>query len=478
MQCSFILSLKKNISVIEQLSDRIIVQSPPVKGNIPSYTLDIEQMSPGLLAAIRILAADGATEDYLSDVVLQTDGFSELPKLYYYLQQFMNLGMICHGVRCDGFPLATRIPIYPFQSVQFREVGLDQKYALSRFAYCHKEQNQLILESPLSSAQIILEGWKGAAIIAELCQPRTYQEIFHKIPGISEDAVQLLFSLLLSTQMLDEVDERDQLPEETNETLVSWEFHDLLFHSRTRNGRHSNPSGKTFRFLEKIQQPPMVKPRVSDDIIQLYKPDIVKLKENDVPFTLVLEERQSIRIYEDEPITDKQLGEFLYRSARNKRIVSKDYGECTHRPYANGGGRYELELYIIINSCENIASGIYHYSPQDHQLGKISDRDDSLEALLEEAYFATGKFCMPQVLIVFAARFQRIAWVYESMAYSLILKDVGSLQQTMYLVATAMNLAPCAIGSGNSDLFASAVGTDYYAETSVGEFILGSRLRD
>jgi hypothetical protein len=45
----------------------------------------------------------------------------------------------------------------------------------------------------------------------------------------------------------------------------------------------------------------------------------------------------------------------------------------------------------------------------------------------------------------------------------------------MYLVATAMNLAPCAIGAGNSDLFAAAVGTDYYAETSVGELSLGSK---
>jgi hypothetical protein len=39
-----------------------------------------------------------------------------------------------------------------------------------------------------------------------------------------------------------------------------------------------------------------------------------------------------------------------------------------------------------------------------------------------------------------------------------------------------MNLAPCALGNGNSDLFAAAAGTDYYAETSVGEFILGSKL--
>jgi SagB-type dehydrogenase family enzyme len=80
-----------------------------------------------------------------------------------------------------------------------------------------------------------------------------------------------------------------------------------------------------------------------------------------------------------------------------------------------------------------------------------------------------------QVLIVIAARFQRIAWKYASIAYSIILKDVGVLYQTMYLNATAMGLAPCGVGCGDADLFARAAGTDYYAETSVGEFLLGSR---
>ena len=82
---------------------------------------------------------------------------------------------------------------------------------------------------------------------------------------------------------------------------------------------------------------------------------------------------------------------------------------------------------------------------------------------------------VPQVLIVFAARFPCVSWSYQSVAYALIAKEVGALQQTMYLVATAMDLAPCAIGAGNSDLFARIAGTDYYAETSVGEFILGSK---
>jgi hypothetical protein len=45
----------------------------------------------------------------------------------------------------------------------------------------------------------------------------------------------------------------------------------------------------------------------------------------------------------------------------------------------------------------------------------------------------------------------------------------------MYLVATAMDLAPCGVGCGDADLFARAVGTNYYDETSVGEFLLGSK---
>ena len=61
------------------------------------------------------------------------------------------------------------------------------------------------------------------------------------------------------------------------------------------------------------------------------------------------------------------------------------------------------------------------------------------------------------------------------MAYNVMLKNVGVLYQTLYLVATAMDLAPCALGGGDSDLFARAVGLDYFAETSVGEFLLGSK---
>jgi SagB-type dehydrogenase family enzyme len=61
------------------------------------------------------------------------------------------------------------------------------------------------------------------------------------------------------------------------------------------------------------------------------------------------------------------------------------------------------------------------------------------------------------------------------MGYALVLKDLGALMQTMYLVATAMGLAPCAIGSGDAAVFARATGLDPLAESSVGEFALSTR---
>jgi SagB-type dehydrogenase family enzyme len=66
-------------------------------------------------------------------------------------------------------------------------------------------------------------------------------------------------------------------------------------------------------------------------------------------------------------------------------------------------------------------------------------------------------------------------WTYEEMPYAAILKHVGVLYQTMYLVATAMGLAACGLGAGEATAFADATGADPLVEGSVGEFILGSR---
>ena len=79
----------------------------------------------------------------------------------------------------------------------------------------------------------------------------------------------------------------------------------------------------------------------------------------------------------------------------------------------------------------------------------------------------------PQVVITIAARFGRVSWKYSSLAYALILKDVGVAIQTLYLMATDMGLGGCAIGSTNIDLFAKMTGVEFHVEGPVGQFALG-----
>ncbi len=58
----------------------------------------------------------------------------------------------------------------------------------------------------------------------------------------------------------------------------------------------------------------------------------------------------------------------------------------------------------------------------------------------------------PQVLISVTARFRRLSWKYGGLAYRLVMLHVGVLMQSLYLVCTAMRLAPCALGSVSIDV--------------------------
>jgi oxazoline/thiazoline dehydrogenase len=409
-----------------------------------------------------ILIAPRCLQQSTTDIMMQPDPLSD--------NRAMSV-MTHSGTGLSLCAIATPVSL-PEERLPQPEVMT--QYVLSRFVYCHSVDGHLRLESPLSPTQIVLLGWQGAALFSQITHPHSCQELATLIPGVSLEAVQHFFSLLLSARMLSVVEADGTVQEDVNVTLAQWEFHDLLFHTRSRQGRHLNPSGGTYRFLGKIAPTPAIKPPMSEEVIDLYKPNLETLKTLEAPFTQILEARQSIRDYGEAPITAQQLGAFLYRCARVKSPEKLENEEITLRPYPSEGALYELELYPVINKCEDIAAGLYHYEPLSHQLCRVAN-GNTIEGFLTDAQQAMGSEEVPQVLIIIAARFQRMAWKYESTAYASILKHVGVLYQTMYLVATAMELAPCALGSGNSDLFAQTTGCDYYIETSVGEFALGSQ---
>src|SRR6185436_13031693 len=147
------------------------------------------------------------------------------------------------------------------------------------------------------------------------------------------------------------------------------------------------------------------------------------------------------------------------------------------RPYPSAGASDELELYVVVYGGEGLARGFYHDDAGAHSLVPIVVRVEQLEALLTEAQSAMDAPGMPQIVITIAARFGRVSWKYSSLAYALILKDAGVLNQTLYLMATDMGLGGCAIGSSNIDLFAKMTGIEFHVEGPVGQFALGRGLQ-
>jgi SagB-type dehydrogenase family enzyme len=359
---------------------------------------------------------------------------------------------------------------------QTPKLGEADSVVLSRFAYLRRRGNEMIMESPRAGALFRICDPGIAAALAMLSTPQKISRFRRQqgFPGVA------FLALLVDCRMLFKTDaaSSDGLrPAEGNNSLVLWDFHDLLFHTHSTEGRQANPLGGLYPYAGVMAPPPAVRPRWPGKAIDLRQHESAPTPS---PFANLLRQRHSTRGFDDrQPITLAELSRFLDSTARvqAKWKSPVDPGgpvvAYAARPYPSGGSAYELELYLAVANCEGLARGFYHYDADRHALVAIAARPQELDAQLSAAEFAMDAPGVPQVLLTIAARFDRVSWKYSSIAYSLILKDVGVLIQTLYLMATEMGLGGCAIGSTNIDLFARMTGIEFHVEGPVGQFAIG-----
>ena len=438
---------------------------------------------PVVADALFQLAPPGEDEDRLADIVLAA-GPKALAGWYYALQVVAGRGLVCRSVWASGRRLTTLVSNSPSIAIAEASGSPERRHLLSRFAYLRREGDALVLESPLAQARIVLHDSRVAALVSALAGPSKARDLAARACDLPAEAIHLLLVLLDAGGMVDDADSSGEEVGRVLSARDAWEFHDLLFHARSRRGRCDAPSGATYRLAGRMELPPAVKLSPAGELHSLFRPDLEKLQVEDPPLSWVMGHRRSVREYGARPVSARQLGEFLYRVARIQDeqdvVIEAPHGPMpmtiASRPYPSGGALYELEFYIAVAACDGLDRGLYYYTPRDHGLIRVGGSSPELNGLLQDAADSAGiPEATVQVLVVLAARVPRISWKYASIAYALVLKHVGVVYQTMYLAATAMGLAPCALGCGDSDAFARAAGTDYYDETSVGEFLLGSR---
>jgi hypothetical protein len=234
----------------------------------------------------------------------------------------------------------------------------------------------MVLESPRAGALFKLCDPKIATALATLSTPQKISRFrrHDSFPGIE------LLALLVDCQILFKIDAAGGLrPAEGDDNLVLWDFHDLLFHTHTTEGRQANLLGGVYPYAGVIPPPPAVRPRWPGKKIDLRKLSAAP-SETISPVAKLLRERHSTRSFDDrQPITLAELARFLDSTARvqSELKTTLDHGGggaelgYTVRPYPSGGASYELELYLAVGTCEGLSRGFYHYDAGTHALVPI-----------------------------------------------------------------------------------------------------------
>lgn len=295
------------------------------------------------------------------------------------------------------------------------------------------------------------------AVLDELSEPKTADEVAHALPGHGRALVTAILRRLAGTGLVHPEDgPHARLP-------AHWSLFELAVQRQTSYGRLRE------RRLPG-PPPPLFKP-APEDAVSLPAP----LRENGVTVAAAVAARRSVRQYSPEPLSLDELGGFLQATARVQQVLETPWGSRARLPYPTSGGAHSLEVYALCERVEGLDPGVYHYDAVGHALAFLEGRDARYRELLEIVDENTSRSLnrSPCVVFVVTAVFQRLMHSYERLSLATIYREVGCLYQTMYLVATDLGLAPCAL-AGIQDLDnASWLGMDPLEEAQVGCFILG-----
>jgi SagB-type dehydrogenase family enzyme len=416
---------------------------------------------------------------------------TQIDELAAILEQLQPLILRSIGT-ASGQPLLTVMPLTVRSKFQPLPLDPGRPVRLSRFAGLRTNGNALCIESPFALHRILLHRPEASALVTELARPVTPAALLRARAG-AESVTAGMLEYLVATGVVVQADggtsaggkaEEARFAEDHDPAVADWSPVDMMFHTRSTLGRHDHSFGLTRPQRETTPPEPVVAPQ-SADSIELSRPRWEDLLEADPPLTVAIEGRHSTR-RDAGTVRLAELATLLYRVARVRSQVAlgdPDPAGCpryelSDRPYPSGGACYELEFYVTATDCAGLAPGTYHYDPQGHRLEPVHGEQGAVEELLACARAAAALDSRPPVLISITARFRRLSWKYPGLAYRLVLMHVGVVIQNLYLVCTAMRLAPCAVGSVSIEAAARGLGTDWRTQPCVGQFIVSGRPAD
>ena len=162
-----------------------------------------------------------------------------------------------------------------------------------------------------------------------------------------------------------------------------------------------------------------------------------------MPLDTALRDRRSHYRFAD--MDPRQLSTLL-RSATGpgRRVERPDGTPHTFRMNPTAGGLESIDLHLVaLRRTGEIGSGTYLFDPHRHVLSRTGTGPciDALESCLVQPQFARRA----PFVVVLVGRLDRTLIKYSARHYRTLHIDAGVVAQNLYLVATALRLACCAI---------------------------------
>ncbi len=170
------------------------------------------------------------------------------------------------------------------------------------------------------------------------------------------------------------------------------------------------------------------------DAIRLPEPR----RQSNVSVESALQNRRSVREYRDEPLTLSEVSQLLWAA---QGIT----GPEDKRTAPSAGALYPLEVYLVAGRVNDLASGIYHYRPQHHELVRAAEGDNRTKL----ASAALDQDCVRNaaVTLVLAAVYERITKKYGQRGVMYVHMEAGHAAENVYLQAVTLNLGTVAVGA-------------------------------
>jgi len=158
--------------------------------------------------------------------------------------------------------------------------------------------------------------------------------------------------------------------------------------------------------------------------------------DSEVSIEKALLERRSIRSYQEEPLTLKDLSQILWAA---QGITEPKRGL---RAAPSPRAAYLLEVYVLPGDVTNLPMGLYRYQPEGHELIKIADGDKKAELFKAAGQAPIKNAPVALVIAGLSEKTQNPAWMYL---------EAGHAAENVYLQSVSLKLGTVAMGGFKED---------------------------